>query len=67
MTNCKLINEDEMLVALQNKVVILNLDDKPEQVVLEPESGSAFLIDMSKIPLNPGSEPYFILHTGKGI
>lgn len=67
VTDCALIDEDEMLVSLQNKMVILNLDTRSEKIVLEAESGIAYFIDMAKIPQSPGADPYFILHTGKGI
>ena len=67
VTNCMMINEDEMLISLQNKMVIYNLDTQMEKVVLESDSGQAFFIDMCMIPQNPGSNPYFILHTGRGI
>jgi len=56
-----------MLISLQNKMVILNLDTRSEKIVIEAQSGSAYFIDMIKIPQSPGADTYFILHTGKGI
>ena len=34
VTHCMMINEDEMLISLQNKMVILNLDTRAEKNVL---------------------------------
>ena len=65
--NCKMIDEDQMLVCLQERMIILNLDTRAEKIVLEAESGTAFFIDMCKIPQNPGTNPYFIVHTGRGV
>lgn len=62
-----LINEDEMLVSLPSKLVILNLDTRQEKIVIQADSGAAYFIDMCKIPSNPGEPAYFILHTGKGL
>ena len=67
VTNCMLINEDEMLVSLPTKLVILNLDTRQEKILIQADSGAAYFIDMCKIPTNPGEPDYFIVHTGKGI
>ena len=48
--NCKMIDEDQMLVCLQKRMIILNLDMRAEKIVLEAESGTAFFIDMCRIP-----------------
>ena len=53
VTHAMMINEDEMLIALENKMVILNLDTREEKNVLEADSGLAFFFDMCKIPQNP--------------
>ena len=67
VTHCMMIDEDEMLISLQNKMVIFNLDTRAEKNVLQAESGMSFFFDMIKIPQVPDVDPYFILHTGRGV
>ena len=56
-----------MLVALPDRLVQINLDNRQEILVVAADSGSAYFIDMCKIPSNPGEPTFFILHTAKGI
>lgn len=75
VTNSVFIDEDTMLVSLEsseedwNKLVILDLETREEKVVISPDAAYTIL-DICRIPLNPTDEeknPYFIMHTGKGI
>ena len=78
VTNSVFINEDQMLISLQfdedgdgdeewNKLVILDLDTREELVVIAPEA-AVNILDICRIPCADLEEnPYFILHTSKGI
>ena len=70
VTNAIFINEDEMLVSLQtgqeNKMVIFNLDTHVSKVIIDPENG-VYCMDICKIPQTQGMDPYFIIHSGKGL
>ena len=72
VSNVRLINQDEMLVSYTNtqdqstKLVIINLDTKQEKVLIHPDA-SAYFLDIAMIPSSPGSSPFFIVHTGKGL
>ena len=81
VTNSVLLNEDEMLVSLERyeedengqesswyKLVILDLDTRGEKIVIAPEA-AVNILDICKIPCFGGEDenPYFIMHTGKGL
>ena len=67
VTNCVIINEDEVLCSIQDdevsKLVILNLDTKEEKLIIQPENEIYFL---DIVPI-PGVSEFFIMHTGRGI
>ena len=67
VTNCVIINEDEVLCSIQDdevcKLVILHLDTKEEKIVIQPEREIYFL-DIVAIP---GISSFFVMHTGRGI
>ena len=70
VTNCTVLNEDEVLCSLQsddcNKLVVLNLDTLEVKIVIDTDVAIYFL-GIGKIPSSDKNFPYFILHTGKGI
>lgn len=70
VTNCAIINEDEVLCSIQhqesNQLVILNLETMEQKLIIEP-TGALYILDITKIPSGDAANPYFILHTGKGI
>ena len=71
VTNARVVNEEEMLVSYTTsegatKLVIINLETREEKVVIHPDA-SAYFLDLRKIPSSPGSSPFFIVHTGKGL
>ena len=69
MTNACLINEDEVLCAIQDersgKLVIVNLDTRQEKIIISPDT--VYFLDIVRIPSFDDQSPFFILHTGKGI
>ena len=76
VTNSVFIDEDHMLVSLEHyeeetedewhKLVILDLDTREEKVVIEPEA-AVNILDICRIPSGEDENPYFIMHTGKGL
>ena len=42
------------------------MDTREEKIVFDCDDSNTF-IDMIMIPQNPGANPYFILHTGRGV
>ena len=47
-------------------MVILNLDTHAERVIITPDIG-VYCMDICKIPQTEGMDPYFIIHSGKGL
>ena len=79
VTNSMLVNEDEMLLSLEftdedggedaswHKLVILDLDTREEKIVIAPEA-AVNILDICRIPcFGEDENPYFIMHTGKGL
>lgn len=52
MTNACIINEDEVLIAIQDeksgKLVILNLDTRQEKIIISPDT--VYFLDIVRIP-----------------
>lgn len=70
VTNCCVINADEVLCSIQsetlNRLVILNLETFEEKTLIEPDN-ALYILDILKIPSGELNLPYFFMHTAKGI